>query len=243
MELEWDAFLDWFKEATETAWANLPETAVQDTFKKRRALGPVWQKGTRWLGGMSADSLTAVQQKYALTFPPAYHQFLLKLGAPDRPLLRPGWQDGTLTAVESPSFYNWLTDDEAITAALRWPLEGLLFDVEQNHFWLDSWGKKPEDAGKTSAHLADLLTAAPPLIPLYGHRYLLDYPVRGQYPVLSVYQSDIILYAPDLQSYLLREMAQLLNIYVEESVAQQVDTFYPDPIAAIPFWGDIMWQE
>jgi hypothetical protein len=240
----WEEFLDWFKEATEAAWAALPDVSVQDTYKKSRVLGPVWQKETRWLGGFSEDEITAVEQKYSLTFPADYRQFLAKLGAPDRPMFGPSWQEGQLVGVEIPSFYNWLTeDDEAIRAALQWPLEGLLIDVEDNDLWLDGWGAKPDNEVETAEHLAQLVADAPPLIPIFGHRYLLDYPNNGRNPVLSVYQSDIIVYGTNLQSYLLREMASLLNLPMEKDNLEMVEIYYAKNVAAIPFWGDIVLYE
>jgi hypothetical protein len=131
-----------------------------------------------------------------------------------------------------PSFFNWQHDDQAIAAALGWPLHGLLFDVEHNELWLPSWGARPATAETRAMVVQRLLAAAPPLIPVFGHRYLLAEPLQAGNPVLSVDQSDIIIYGDDLRAYLLCELGDLLGL----------DTRWHSGIqsTAIRFWGEIM---
>jgi hypothetical protein len=67
------------------------------------------------------------------------------------------------------------------------------------------------------------------LIPIYGHRYLVGEPCCAGNPVLSVHQSDIIVYGRDLREYLLREFAADLG-----GRALRDDRF---PVGDLPFWG------
>jgi hypothetical protein len=72
------------------------------------------------------------------------------------------------------------------------PRRGVLFDVEQNRFWLDSWGERP-DSLETALRVAnDLVTAAPKLIPIFAHRMIPDESCLPGNPVFSVHQTDVI---------------------------------------------------
>ena len=137
---------------------------------------------------------------------------------------------------EHPSFYNWRIDGEAIKSALTWPLEGLLFDVERNNLWLDSWGVRPNDAGGRQQRLSNLVRDAPVLVPIFGHRYLVGTPVKAGNPVLSVYQSDIIVYGSDFRNYLIAELSDLLGFDHQEAWQRAVEGV---SITSTPFWGEI----
>jgi len=45
----------------------------------------------------------------------------------------PDWRDG---------------DPEVLRERLHWPVVGVLFDVEHNAFWDDSWGTRPTELGE-----------------------------------------------------------------------------------------------
>ncbi|SQI36329.1 Uncharacterised protein [Leminorella richardii] len=85
------------------------------------------------------------------------------------------------------------------------PLEGILFDIKHNDYWLDSWGSRPAVFSERKARVERLVADAPRLIPLYSHRYLPDTPCEAGNPVFSVYQTDIIYYGNDLASYFAAE--------------------------------------
>lgn len=97
------------------------------------------------------------------------------------------------------------------------------------------WLKVQTEASQIPAHLAELVAAAPALIPVCGHRYLLDHKIGGDFPVLSVYQSDIIFYGSNLRDYLLRELVALLMPRNESEI-----DFSAEDVRAIPFWGELM---
>lgn len=232
-----EAFLDWLKVQTEAAWAKFRTTPLSE-FLEAGVGGSSWRTGTKWRPGLAADEIDAIEQRLNIGFPAPYRAFLSILNAPDRGQFSVGWSDGELEELieveDRPSFYDWQRDTEAITGALEWPLKGLMFDVEHNDLWPDSWGEKPE-ASQMPARVAELIAAAPALIPVYGHRYLLDHKVGGDYPVLSVYQSDIIFYGSNLRDYLLRELVALLMPRNESEI-----DFSAEDVRAIPFWGELM---
>ena len=141
---------------------------------------------------------------------------------------------------EQPSFYNWRTDAEAIKKAMAWPLEGLLFDVEQNNLWLDSWGVRPSDAEGRQERVSELVSKAPSLVPVISHRYLLGTPVKAGNPVLSVYQSDIIIYGSNFRNFLTADLSDLLGLDHEEAYRRAIEGVPFSSIISIPFWGEII---
>lgn len=238
--------MEWFRTRTEAAWANY-RTRTFEEYVAARVGGEDWQRGTRWLGGLSDAKIDGIGRRWSLTFPPDYRLFLRQLHSVDRPMAGArytahveGGKPSNLVPVERPSFYNWLTDVDALRDRLEWPTEGLLFDVEYSGLWLPSWGDKPADVDARAERVRVLVAAAPRLIPVLGHRFLLAEPCVAGNPVLSIYQSDIIVYGADLRSYLLIECAGLLGLDREKVSRERAAIGRMAPYAAIPFWGELI---
>lgn len=159
--------------------------------------------------GLSEAELDAVEHRFGFTFADDHRTFL-SAGVPigDR---WPDWRCGNA---------------DQLRKRLHWPVDGVLYDVEHNAFWLPEWGTRPvgpEDAvASARQHLANVTQ----LVPVCGHRYLPG--IRGTYgyPVLSVYQTDIIVYGADLRDYLRREFD-----------AGPLTPQPPDGPRYIPFWS------
>lgn len=94
---------------------------------------------------------------------------------------------------------------EEIQDLLNWPVEGVLFDVEHDHYWPSSWGTRPADPLAKLGLARRYLAQVPQLVPIYSHRYMPAGPFDGPSPVLSVYQTDVIYYGHDLPDYIARE--------------------------------------
>ncbi len=107
-------------------------------------------------------------------------------------------------------FPNWRLLD-SVSPQLGWPLEGLLFDVENNSLWPDAWGRRPEEVRERATVVERAVQAAPRLIPIYAHRYLPADPCAAGNTVLSVYQTDIIVYGADLWDYFAHEFCAPLH--------------------------------
>lgn len=272
-----EQFLDWFRERTEAYWATLPQQTPEEVlaqFVKAEVGGSTWQPGTRWLGGLSEDEISAIEKQWSLSFPPDYRLFLRHLHSVDKPRLCAyyipngedemrdisafAYSESTLATAfvpphkqymalsEALSFYNWQTDIAAINGRFARLWEGLEFDVEHNDLWLDSWGDRPASLGEQQQRVHDLVLAAPKLIPIIGHRYLLAEPYAPNNPVFSVYQSDIIIYGANLYSYFIAEFGNLLRLNENEYQAARNATQEQTTNAAyhtaeeIPFWGEIL---
>ncbi|MGH7025253.1 MAG: SMI1/KNR4 family protein [Caulobacteraceae bacterium] len=181
----------------------LGEEIISEFELKRRAEGRLWAEG------YTQSELDVAQEKWDLPFPPD----LVAFYRDRRPVLG----------------YDWRSDDNEIREILRWPLEGLLFDVEQGGLWWPEWGARPRGAGDRAEVLAKVVFAAPKLIPLVSHRYLPATPREAGNPVFSVYQSDVIYYGTDIADYFDRE-------FVHPSKRMGEVTKY------IPFWSDMVYR-
>jgi hypothetical protein len=241
---DFDRFLIWLKDQTETAWTDYP-TKTFEEFELEQVGGCSWRAGTKWQAGLRPGQIEAAEQKWGLQFPSDYRQFLSVLNAPDRGMYCVGWSDDPPYGlqeeeVDGSSFFDWQTADEEISDALDWPLEGLLFDVKENSLWPDSWGEQPDIDDAVRQKVTALVSAAPKLIPITGHRYLLANITGAGNPVLSVWQSDIIYYGSTLREFLLLELSGLLGLDHRDVASSANDGITEKMTAEIPFWGDLI---
>lgn len=138
--------------------------------------------------GLTEREIAAVEKFLGVALPPDLAAFLAE-GLPVGPRF-PDWRD---------------LGGERLRAQLDWPFDGIAFDIEHNGFWFEAWGPRPDALADAIAVARAHVAAAPKLIPLYAHRYLPAEPALAGNPVLSVYQTDIIVYGSNLRHYLARE--------------------------------------
>ncbi|HEY2002008.1 MAG TPA: hypothetical protein VGG80_06805 [Acidobacteriaceae bacterium] len=138
--------------------------------------------------GLTDLEVEATEEKFNFRFPPDLRAFLqtimpAHIGFHD-------WRDGNETRLRK---------------MLDWPLQGCLYDVEHNGFWLPEWGPRPELLADALEIAKAKITEAPKLIPIYSHRFIPGEPRESGNPVFSVHQMDIIYYGFDLDDYLRHE--------------------------------------
>ena len=138
--------------------------------------------------GLTSDESRHVERRFDFTFPEDLRS-LLMFALP--------------TGLRFPNWRNH--GDPDLDRALAWPLEGIWFDVQNNHFWPLEWGAKPDEEAVAYEQLRHRIASAPRLIPISGHRYMPDRPHSSVNPVFSVHQTDIIYYGTDLENYLHNE--------------------------------------
>lgn len=169
--------------------------------------------------GLTDDEFARIERDYEFEFADDHRAFLasgLPLNSPEGGRRRSSWPD-------------WRDADPGdLRERLGWPVEGVLFDVEHNAFWLPSWGQQPAGTGEALRAARQHLDRVPKMIPVYGHRYL---PAgRGTYghPVLSICQTDIIFYGTDLADYISCEFRRW---FISPG-------WTPPPM--VPFWSDFL---
>jgi hypothetical protein len=223
-------FLAWLRAATERAWSQV-ETKTFADYQEAGVGGSAWQRGTKWTSDLSDPEIGAIESRFGIRFAPDHRLFLKVLHATEPRCTGARFVEGDqMEAIERPGFYHWLRDEAAIRDQFEWLVDGLAFDVEHNVLWPQSWGARPESAGDRRARIAELSAKAPRLVPITGHRYVLADPPTL---VLSVYQSDIIVYGSDLRAFLLNELYDLLGIDPDPS-------WMNADARSIPFWGELI---
>jgi hypothetical protein len=169
--------------------------------------------------GLTDDEFARIEGDYEFEFADDHRAFLaagLPLNSLARGRQRSPWPD-------------WRGADPGdLRERLSWPVEGALFDVQHNALWHPSWDQRPADTSEALKTAREHLSRAPKMIPVYSHRYL---PAgRGTYghPVLSIYQTDIIVYGTDLADYINQEFGRY---------AISAD-WTPPPM--VPFWSEFL---
>ncbi len=170
------------------------------------------KKGVKIADGLDRDALSKIGEIYGFTFPSSLAEFY-SYGVPT-----------------GEAFLNWGDLSKENIAKIKHildtaPYNGLLFSVN-NGFWLDSWGKRPENKDELEARVGELIKNAPKLIPVFGHRYLPIIDGVDDPPVLSIVGSDAIYYGLNLADYFAHEFG---------FAARQVGM--PN---AVPFWSEII---
>ena len=138
-----------------------------------------------------------------------------------------------------PNLYNWrdFSEDnvQKMKKYLNMPIEGILFDIQYNGFWLDCFGEKTGDIEQNKAKAEEYLKNAkeeevPRLIPIYSHRYVPSFPDSIDVPVFSVMQTDIIYYGKNIENYFEHEFG---NNYNPEQESADLG------VIEIPFWSKL----
>jgi hypothetical protein len=90
-------------------------------------------------------------------------------------------------------------------AAIAWVRKGIEFDIEENGFWNERWGRQPEWQMRALEVFRDHFATWPKLLPLHAHRFLVAEPCQANNPVFSIMGTDIICYGANLAHYLMLE--------------------------------------
>lgn len=107
----------------------------------------------------------------------------------------------------------------------------MLFDVENNGFWYDAWGSRPDRVESAIEIARRGLALVPTMVPIYAHRYLPAGAGAYGHPVLSMWQTDIIYYGLDIADYIHWEFGGAL---LERGHAHWA------PHASVEFWKDLV---
>jgi hypothetical protein len=153
--------------------------------------------------GLSEAELARAERRYGVRFAQD-HRELLALALP-----------------AGDSWFNWRARaDKRIRRAIRWPFEGVLFDVENGVFWPASWGERPNSASARCEIVKNQVDTWPQLVPVYGHRYLPAAPFGPGAPVFSVHQTDVIVYGLDLLDYVATEFGTTRSLPAPDLVTE-----------------------
>ncbi|KAL3526932.1 hypothetical protein ACH5RR_011588 [Cinchona calisaya] len=134
--------------------------------------------------GLTDVEFSSVQSTFNFTFPPDLRSIL---------------QEGLPTA---PGFPNWRSSSiQQLQILTRLPILGLCKEISRNHFWLDSWGDRPEDDDEAVDLGKGFLKKAPVLVPVYRNFYLPSVPCLAGNPVFYVHGGDVKLWSFDIAGF------------------------------------------
>lgn len=119
-------------------------------------------------------------------------------------------------------FPQWRQNPDIIKNAQAWIFEGIQFDILHNHFWLKEWGEKPVETDDALNVARQHVSAAPLMIPIYVHRHIPAEPHEAGNPVFSIWQTDIIYYGTNLESYLQNEFLEASRFNIEISTVKHI---------------------
>jgi hypothetical protein len=173
--------------------------------------------GLEFEAGLTDAEVDRIENQFSFRFPPDLRSFLQ-------------------TAVPIWNSPRWHTATDAeIQRWLDRPIEGILFDVEHNGFWIPEWGEQGDDIRQALEVARAKIIRAPKLIPILGHRSIPELPNEAGNPIFSVYGGDTVYYGFDLEDYLRHEF----NLPRKEWPAQvkQIEFWDPERFQLL-FWGE-----
>jgi hypothetical protein len=188
------------------------------TKQNKQIIRLLTDKGVHFDYGLTEDEILQVETKFDLKFPPDLKLFL------------------QTSLPISGQFVNWRLglkskeETNKIIERLNWPLEGMLFDLKNNEFWIDNWGNRPENYNDKVLIAKSYYKTYPKLIPIFSHRFIPSRPNVNDNPVFSVHQMDIIYYGYNLATYFANEFGFTLTEDFE---------LLDKPKKQIEFWSDI----
>jgi hypothetical protein len=108
---------------------------------------------------------------------------------------------------EGGDFPDWHNKpEEVVSKSNQYIKDALKFDIENSGYWCGLFGDKPDDLNEAREKAVANISKWPPLVRIYGHRFMPTNPAGFGNPVLSVYQFvDTVYYGYDLVDYLEKE--------------------------------------
>ncbi len=209
-------FLYWVKERTESIWSFDDENYCEKGF-----YGAKWQP-------LSEEQINSIELKYSVRFTSEHREFLKILHAIDKKEIVEYEDEGEIIMEQCTFFYNWLENEEEIIKTMKEPYQWMLDDIESvNKVWLKSWGIKPKSIEKRKNIFDEWFSNVPNLLPLKGTRFIVSDEHLKWNPILSIRGSDIVMMGWDFRTYLLNEIRNHLNIYIEV-FDEEDQMFYPE---------------
>jgi hypothetical protein len=176
-----------------------------DSSYKQSVARVLTQRGIDLERGLSNAEFDAVESRFGLRFPPDLADLLATFLPTTSPF--PDWRHGT---------------EEDLREQVVGPVEGIIFDVEENAFWFAGWGVQPTNRQDAVVVARAALSTVPPLVPVFAHRYMPSDPLYPGNPVFSVVQTDVIYYGNDLTDYLFNEF-RVPNPYQTKSRPRRIE--------------------
>jgi hypothetical protein len=177
-----------------------------DTSTARTILEELRKRDIEVAPGLSASEIATIEENLAVQLPPDL-----------RTLLAEGVPVGK-------DFPDWHADAVHEIQATNELLEKIFsFDISEGNYWHGFFGEKPQNIDEAKKQAWRVIKTWPPLVRIYGHRFMPTEPHEIGNPVLSVWQA--LDYGANLTAYFEKEF---------DIVVPHED----GPIQKVSFWGD-----
>lgn len=169
---------------------------------------------------MSEAELCRAEETFGLVFPRLLRDVLGLVHPVPRPVFpQPGLHQASSRVPD------WrLRDVDRTRTLIGIPADGVLFDVEENDFWWNAWGPRPDAIAERIAAAARELARVPLLVPLGGHLYVA---AVDDSPVFSLVQTRVGLYAVSFAD---------LGDDTARTAALRSTAW---PVGTVPFWSEL----
>lgn len=160
----------------------------------QKAISELRQIGVEFASGLSSQQLSSIEARIGVLFPPDL-KLLLSEGVP-------------IATREGVKFPDWHEDPERVmNDAQSFVDDLLLFDIVEGGYWSDSlFGPRPSGDKTAQKAAISVVHKLPPLMPVFGHRYIASSPSQPGNPVFSYHgPNETIYYGFDLADYLSKE--------------------------------------
>lgn len=149
--------------------------------------------------GLTDVEFSSIESTFNFTFPPDFRSIL---------------QEGLPTG---PGFPNWRSSSvQQLQILTNLPILALCKEISRNHFWLDSWGDRPEDDDQAAILGKGFVRKAPVLIPVYRNFYIPSAPCVAGNPVFYVHGRDVKLWSFDIAGFF-----QQVELRLDEDVLKR----------------------
>ena len=139
-------------------------------------------------GGLSASDLQRIESELGFPLPADFAFLLQNIRDPDHVL------------------FPWASfDKRKYDDLIVWVREGIESSLEEDGFWQDRWGQRPDGLPQALDMFRRNFATWPRLLPLLGHRFLAAEPCKSNNPVFSIMGTDVICYGANLAHYLMLE--------------------------------------
>lgn len=230
-----ERFLRWFRQETERRWraASWPLGATG-----LHAPLPRWLRRSTWGPPLSDAVITALEARWGITYPQDVRRFLRTVHAQRRRRsFSTADDEGPPRINKVFVLYDQLRDAETIATARATLLERMHERLASGEVWLEEWGTRPR-VGRTRARQAlQALAAAPRLVPMALHTFVVSGAEHPTSPVFCLHPHDLYLWckAATWEAYLLDEFTDFLGTGVRR-YAPAIRRAARRP-RRVPFWS------
>ncbi|XP_065876729.1 uncharacterized protein [Euphorbia lathyris] len=183
------------------------------------------------LPGLNDQEFSSLESSFGFSFPPDLRSIL---------------QEGLPI---SPHFPNWRSSSpQQLQILLNLPLLNLSRNISHNNFWLDSWGRKPDDNDQALAIAKRFFDTAPVLVPIYGNCYIPSSPNAAGNPVFYIDQSCVRVLSFDLSRFFQEveffqtggvHLIRAVNIPRNDEASINVPAWAATAARRIEFWTEL----